>query len=198
MRRSDSIAELSKALTAFQKSAPKITKDRTAKMRGYEYNYADLSSIMDKVRGNLADNKLSIIQSPSHSSGEATLTTLVAHGSGEWVEDQMQLKIMQDTPQGQGSAITYARRYMLCAMLGIVADDDNDAQDNKALSSIQKRQLYTTAKKILPELGEDPLAMVRFLSEVIGKHPNRLHESEFEDALQAVEAYTRDAVKETE
>lgn len=196
MRRSDSIAELSTALTAFQKSAPKIAKDKEAKLQlknggNYSYKYADLSSIMDAVRGSLADNGLAIIQSPSHQGGEAMLNTMISHKSGEWIEDQMHLKVMQDTPQGQGSAITYARRYMLCAMLGIVADDDSDAQEHKGLSPIQKQQLYNTAKKVLPELAEDPLSMVRFLSEVTGKHPNRLLENEFDDSISAVETYAR-------
>lgn len=199
MRRSDSIAELSKALTAFQKAAPKIAKDKTATVptksgANYSYDYADLASIWDKIRGNLADNFLSIIQSPTTHSGEPHLTTIVAHSSGEWVEDSMPLKITQDTPQGQGSAITYARRYMLCAMLGIVADSDNDAQDHKTISPIQKKQLFDTAKRVMPELGDDPLSMVRFLSEVIGKHPSRLLIDEFEDAINSVETYTSNAI----
>jgi hypothetical protein len=196
MRRSDQINELSKSLTAFQKSAPKITKDQTAKIGTYSYNYADLSSIWDKIRGALADNELSVIQSPSSRTGEATLTTLLAHSSGQWVEDEMPLKIVQDTPQGQGSAITYARRYMLCAMLGIVADNDNDAADHKTLTPIQKKHLFDTAKKVLPELGEDPLSMVRFLTEVIGKHPSRILGDEYDDAIQSVETYTSNTIKE--
>ncbi|TKT85241.1 hypothetical protein FDK13_34175 [Dyadobacter frigoris] len=31
----------------------------------------------------------------------------------------------KQTPQGQGSAITFARRYALCAMLNIAQDDDD-------------------------------------------------------------------------
>lgn len=200
MRRSDQINELSKALTAFQKAAPPIDKDKKAnvpmKSGGtYSYSYADLASIWNKIRGGLADNELSVIQSPSSRTGEPTLTTIIAHSSGQWLEDEMPLKITQDTPQGQGSAITYARRYMLCAMLGIVADSDNDAQDHKTITPIQKKQLFDTAKKVIPELGEDPLSMVRFLSEVIGKHPSRLLADEFEDAIQSVETYTSNQVK---
>lgn len=194
MRRSETINELSKALTSFQKNTPKITKDKKATVptktgASYSYDYADLASIWDKIRGSLADNGLSVIQSPTTLSAEPALTTVVAHESGQWVEDTMPLKITQDTPQGQGSAITYARRYMLCAMLGIVADGDNDAQDHKLLSSIQKKQLFDTAKKIMPELSEDPLSLVRFLNEVIGKHPSRILEDEFYDAINSVEAY---------
>lgn len=205
MRRSESIAELSKSLTAFQKNAPMIEKTQVGKISGstkagksyeYEYKYADLAGIWDKIRGPLADNKLSVIQSPTTMQSEAALTTLLVHESGEWVEDTMHLKTTQDTPQGQGSAITYARRYQLCAMLGIVADSDNDARDNQILSPLQKKQLFDTAKKVMPELGEDPLSMVRFLSEVVGKHPARILANEFEDAIQSVETYTANNLQE--
>lgn len=199
MRRSEQIDTLSKALTAFQKDMPPIIKEKTASIPtktggSYEYKYADLASIWDKIRGNLADNGLSVVQSPSWRTSEATLTTMIAHESGQWIEDEMQLKTVQDTPQGQGSAITYARRYMLCAMLGIVADSDNDALDNRTLTPIQKKQLFDTAKKVIPELGEDPLSMVRFLSEVVGKHPSRILADEFDDAIQTVETYTSDQI----
>lgn len=197
LKKSPEINELSAALTKFQKAIPKITKDKTAKIGQYSYNYADLSTIWDKIRGNLADNGLSVVQSPSSYQGEQTLTTVVAHASGQWIEDTMSLKIVQDTPQGQGSAITYARRYMLSAMLGIVTDDDNDAQDHKLISPIQKKRLFDTAKRVMPELGEDPLSMVRFLSEVVGKHPSRLAEDEVEDAIQSVETYTSNSVGES-
>lgn len=200
MRRSDTIAELSKALTKFQKSAPKIVKDKTAKVptkngSEYSYKYADLSTIWDAIRGALADNELSVAQSPTTLQGDEALTSLIMHSSGEWIEETMKLKVVQDSPQGQGSAITYARRYMLCAMLGIVADDDTDARDHKPATPVQKKRIFDTAKKVMPELGEDPLSMVRFLSEIVGKHPNRILETEVDDVLSAIETYTSTAIK---
>ena len=41
------------------------------------------------------------------------------------------------TAQGAGSAVTYARRYSLCAALGIAAEDDDDANAAEA-SAAQK------------------------------------------------------------
>lgn len=195
MRRSTEIDQVATAITKFQKSMPKIQKDKTAKVPtksggSYEYKYADLSTIFDAIRGNLADCALSVIQSPTSSSGEQALTTVISHNSGQWVEDTMKLSIVQDSPQGQGSAITYARRYMLCAMLGIVADDDTDAREHQPATPIQKKQIFDAAKKVLPELQNDPLAMVRFLTEVVGKHPNRITQDEVDDALSAISNYT--------
>lgn len=44
----------------------------------------------------------------------------------------MPLMLAKDDPQGQGSAITYARRYSLMAMLSLVADVDDDAQSTRS------------------------------------------------------------------
>ena len=54
--------------------------------------------------------------------------TMLIHKSGEWISGYLPIKPKVDDPQGMGSAITYARRYALSAMLGIVADDDDDAE----------------------------------------------------------------------
>lgn len=201
MKRSDNgISELSKALSNFQKSAPKIIKDKKGEIQmksggKYGYKYADLSSIWDKIRLPLSDNELSLVQSPTSVNGQPALTTLIIHSSGGWIEDTMQLKITQDTPQGQGSAITYARRYMLCAMLGIVADDDTDAMEHRTLTAIQKKRLWDTAHKIVPELINDQVGTVNFLTHIIGKHPSRILETEFDDAIEAIEGYTKKAVE---
>lgn len=200
MRKSDKgIGELSKALSVFQKNAPKIKKTKEGKIQlksgnGYGYKYADLSDIWDAIRGPLADNKLSIIQIPTTQAGVPALTTLLSHETGEWIEDTMLLKIAQDTPQGQGSAITYARRYSLCSVLGIVADDDTDAQDHQTATTIQKKLIADTARKVMPELGTDPMALVRFVTEVVGKHPSRILTTEVDDAIQAIESYSKDQV----
>lgn len=45
----------------------------------------------------------------------------------------MPLMMDKQTPQGQGSALTYARRYALCAMLNIAADEDDDGQSAEKL-----------------------------------------------------------------
>jgi hypothetical protein len=65
------------------------------------------------------------------------LRTRITHAeSGEHLEDVMLLMGKED-PQGQGSAITYARRYSLMAMLGLVADEDDDG--NKASMTINPK-----------------------------------------------------------
>jgi hypothetical protein len=50
------------------------------------------------------------------------------HDSGEWLKATAELLLDKATPQGQGSGITYMRRYALSAMLGIATEDDDDGQ----------------------------------------------------------------------
>lgn len=193
MKRSEQIGKISTALTAFQKSVPKIIKNKTANVpmksgKTYSYKYADLADVWDSIRGHLADNKLSAIQSPTTLQGEQGLTTLISHESGEWIEDSMKLVIVQDSPQGQGSAITYARRYMLTSMLGIVADEDNDAADHRTVTQLEKKRIWDTAKKVAPDITS-PYDLTRFISEIIGKHPNRVLSNEVDEVVEALEMY---------
>ena len=58
------------------------------------------------------------------------LVTRVVHSSGSFIEDGGVPLYCENknNPQKMGSAITYARRYGLLAMIGCVGDDDDDAQ----------------------------------------------------------------------
>jgi hypothetical protein len=51
----------------------------------------------------------------------------------------MPLLLAKSDPQGQGSAITYARRYALMAVLGLVADEDDDGNKASAAKPKPKR-----------------------------------------------------------
>jgi len=50
---------------------------------------------------------------------------MILHSSGESISGRYPLRPQQNTPQAYGSALTYARRYSLAAMVGVVADDDD-------------------------------------------------------------------------
>jgi hypothetical protein len=89
--------------------------------------YADLASIMDAVREPLAANGLAVSQSVANDANGVSVTTTLLHESGETlVSEPCWLPVGKKDPQGYGSAITYARRYSLASLLGIVADEDDD------------------------------------------------------------------------
>ncbi|MHB1950149.1 MAG: ERF family protein [Acidiferrobacteraceae bacterium] len=135
MNRSETIAKLAAALAKAQGEFTAAAKDHTAKVvskkgegSSYNYNYSDLASVLDAVRAPLAAHGLSVVQIPSVAAQSATVTTTLLHESGEFIEgDSLSLPLPPDLhgPQAIGSAITYARRYSLQAILAIASEDDD-------------------------------------------------------------------------
>ncbi len=117
---------LAAALVEFQKNAPIIAKDGTNPHYGNKY--ATLAAIMDAVLPKLAANALAVSQHPCELNGFPALKTILMHDSGEILESTMLLAVDKGGPQAQGSALTYARRYAVLAVLGLVADEDDDGE----------------------------------------------------------------------
>lgn len=125
MNKSESIAKLSKSLTAVQAALQPAAKD--ADNPFFKTKYADLNSVWDSCRDLLAKNGLSVIQGNTVGpDGTVIVETILAHESGEWVQSELALPLSKRDPQGVGSAITYGRRYGLASIVGIVADADDD------------------------------------------------------------------------
>lgn len=123
--------ELAKALAAFQGEAPKVAKDKTAKVPtksggSYSYSYADLADIAAAAYPLLSKHGLafSCCPEPVGESARWVLRGVLMHTSGESLEGS--LPLASGTPQETGSALTYARRYLLGCLTGIVTDDDDD------------------------------------------------------------------------
>lgn len=125
VRQSATLGKLAAALAKFQGSMSHVTKDKTVKTRSYSYSYADLASVIDASREPLAANEIAVVQSPSTDGAKVTITTLLLHSSGEWVSGSLTLTVADGSAQVVGSALSYARRYALLAMLGIATEDDD-------------------------------------------------------------------------
>lgn len=93
----------------------------------FKNKYADLAAVWDAIRKPLADNGLSITQTIRPNGTGLYLCTTMRHSSGQWVDSSYPLPTMAK-PQEMGSALTYARRYSLSAIVGIAADEDDDAE----------------------------------------------------------------------
>jgi hypothetical protein len=92
----------------------------------FKSKYADLASVWDACRDALQEAGLVVVQLPVEGEpGRCTLVTRLFHTSGEYIESTASVKLTKDDPQGYGSALTYLRRYMLMAFLGITPDDDD-------------------------------------------------------------------------
>jgi hypothetical protein len=125
MQKSETIKELAAALAITQgQIQPAIKDSENPQFKGSKY--ADLRAIWDVVREPLSKNGLSVPQFVESSGEFVVITTMLLHKSGEWISSSLSLKPVKQDPQGYGSAATYGKRYGLAAILGVVADVDDD------------------------------------------------------------------------
>jgi len=120
MNTSQEISELAAALAAAQGAMKNAVMNRTNPH--FKSRYADLAAIWDAARQPLSANGLAVVQTI----GDGVLHTRLLHTSGQWIASEHPLP-MSGRPQEIGSALTYARRYSLSALIGIAADEDDDA-----------------------------------------------------------------------
>lgn len=92
----------------------------------FKSRYADFTSCMDACRTPLSSNGLSVMQYCDTIDGKLQLVTMIAHTSGQWIKSFFPLIPKNMDSQGIGSAMTYAKRYSLSSMLGIVSDEEDD------------------------------------------------------------------------
>ncbi len=91
------------------------------------YRYATLTSVWKTARKPLTRNGLSVLQTCEPGNrDELRLTTTLLHESGQWVSGTEVVPISVPTPQSFGSALTYARRYGVAAMVGLCVEEDDD------------------------------------------------------------------------
>jgi hypothetical protein len=129
-------ATLAEALAALQAVMPRVAKEHTAKVEtrtggNYKYSYADLTDCTAALYPVMAQLGLSFTACPTiMEDGRFALNYRLTHVSGEDIGGQYPLPDPALIgPQDLGKAITYARRYALCAVTGLApGGDDDDAQ----------------------------------------------------------------------
>jgi len=118
-------ADLATAIRALQANLPTVRKDQTADTGKYSYTYANLASLMGALTPVLHENGLTWVSVPQRTEdGSYELVGTLRHESGESLSGS--LPLIGRTPQEIGSAITYARRYLLGTVAGLVTEDDDD------------------------------------------------------------------------
>ena len=139
-RSSKSVAALAAALAKAQAELINPEKSLTATIRSgrpgegeRSFRYAPLASGLDIVRKTLGQHEIATMQTTAidQAVGMVSLTTMLAHASGEWIASDWPVCPIADTanPQRMGAALTYARRYALFTLVGIAGEDDLDAPD---------------------------------------------------------------------
>lgn len=133
MEKSESIKNIAEALCKFQRDVEIIEKDGTNPH--FHSKFASLDNIIQTIMPSMVTHDLSFVQFPD---GDG-LTTMVMHKSGEWLSSTAKLIIEKQTPQGQGSALTYLRRYALSGALGLSTETDDDG--NAASKPVPTRKV---------------------------------------------------------
>jgi hypothetical protein len=121
-----------------QQNLPKVTKAGT----GNYGSYMKLEDLNPKLLKVLNENGFAWVTRPTVVDGQSALRyDIIDMESGESFGDIMKLAMDKQTPQGQGSAITYARRYSLAAITGMVSDIDDDGQAGSQASDDKSQSL---------------------------------------------------------
>jgi len=160
----EKMTNINQAFLEAQKKIKPVKKDGTNPY--FNSRYATLSAVFDNVKEVLNEAGFSILQPVM---GDKVKTRLL-FTDGTTIEDEgtpIVCKVDND-PQAQGSAITYARRYGLMSLLGLPADDDDaesatgrgenvtpgpqpktetkEAKSNELVSEAQIRAIFAISK----------------------------------------------------
>ena len=148
---SKSVGQLSASLANAQGALRNAKKNS----ENFHSKYANLAACLDAARGPLSQNKLAVVQLPFFEGCEVGVRTLLSHSSGEWIISTLKLKAIKTDAQSVGKAITYARRYAFCAMVGLAAEDDDancqvPSEENTEPETQQTQFLDLPTKKTRP------------------------------------------------
>jgi len=118
-------------LIAFQATMPTIKK--TENNPFFNSKYADLATIQQAIQKPLSEAGLGYMQMPTNEG----LRTIIYSTEGEQIEYVYPARF-EGKPQEIGSAVTYAKRYALVAMLGLIIEGDDDDGNTAQQSEKQK------------------------------------------------------------
>ncbi len=141
----------------------------------FKSRYADFASCMDACRIPLSDNGIAVIQSCETIDGKISLITMLAHVSGQWMKSEFPIIPSKMDSQAIGSAMTYAKRYSLCGMIGIVADEEGDDDGEAAMgrNKTESPKVHEENKLKLKEiLGEEDPELINYYIQVVMKNFN--------------------------
>jgi hypothetical protein len=123
------IDALAKALPAAQQGFAKVAKD--AANPHFNSRYASLAEIAEAVTPALNKAGFTVLQpvTVSEDGAAVRVTTVLLHESGQWLRATHSVPISKRDAQGVGSALTYARRQALQALLTVApAGEDDDGE----------------------------------------------------------------------
>lgn len=198
--KSETFGKVVEAIGKVQQELEIMKRESTADAGKFSYTYTSLPFMWVALKPLLAKYELMVMQSPVSGSTGDMLITEVHHSSGEWVRYAMRLVSTREDPQGFGSAITYAERYMLKTIFKVVTDDDNDATTQRLATGEMRKdwvRAYTIiAKKANPDKNPTYNDFSTFIEEVYGKKLNAIMAKEHQTVLDTINAFDPEPTKE--
>lgn len=141
-------AEVDDIATALAKVQSELKQPKFNRMVNYgatKFAYADLNECLSVALPLLSKYGIAI----TNAEYDGSLITILIKGN-QWIKSTTKLPNTAKM-QDKGSALTYTRRYALVSLLGMAAEDDDDANivDNTGKIPTAK----VTAKKVSPEIN---------------------------------------------
>jgi len=188
MQTSESIKELTAALAKAQGEFDAVSK--TGHNPFLKNNYATLDDIIGAIRGPLSKHGIAFMQPLTGNSEGFVLETVLMHESGEWLSCAANVPSNAGSKgtnelQSFGGALTYMRRYMLSALLGINAEEDTDGNGSKPKQSAQK-----PAAKVEPKASPKARMHQAMADAIAPPTPIEAADPKNWDALTVPENYT--------
>jgi len=212
-------AKLAKALVKFRGIVKTIGFDSSNPH--FKSKFASMAAIHKAINPWLTECGLTVLQQPinppeGHGVG---VRTIILHESGESIESDFFLPTMKNDPQSAGSSVSYARRYAISGVLGLVTDEDEDGEaamgrrdavmapakpkgareksrKQPAMSAENRDKLKEAADARILKVGTPDTPQIeplRFAAKALGKSsPIELVDSEFDQALKFVGTWVPD------
>lgn len=142
MQKSD-ILNLTPALIKAKSEFETILKKGVGKVKGqtksgtwyeYEYAYALFEDVLHATDKHLENNKLMITESTESTDKGLFVKVSLTHETGESISCNVPVLVgetKKNDMQALGAALSYARRYGRCLLLGIVAEQDDDGSRSR-------------------------------------------------------------------
>lgn len=136
------------ALAAFQKECPALPRNGESSINGKKYKYVLLDDLIKMTQPVLDKFNLMFYQLTK----DGKLQTVVVHTTtGEKIESDMSLGTPTSS-QDAGSRITYFRRYMLTAMLGLSSEEDVDGVKDGKTPEVKATSMSQPAAAPAPKV----------------------------------------------
>ena len=156
MKKSESLIEYSKGMAKFRGKLEQPKKDQDNPF--FKSKYVNLEGVQKAIDDALVGTGLTYQQYPlNDENGRTGIGTIVLHESGEYIEfEPYFMKSEKNTPQGEGSVLTYIRRYSLSSIFGVSSDIDDDGNAASGNGSSNPKQARGSQRQVSEKVVSQP------------------------------------------